>query len=388
MSQSTIPNPQSTITTIGMLGSGQLGRMAAIEARRMGYRVHVFSPDRHSPTAQVADRETVADYTDLEAVREFAQQVDVVTYEFENVPLATAVAAAEFGPVHPHPGVLAVAQNRLREKSFMVANGLPVAPFAPVHSLADLQAAVAHIGTPAVLKTAEAGYDGKGQVKINHVDEVTAAWEAIGRQPAILEGFVHFVKELSVVAARGMAGDVAHYGAIENEHRHHILDLSLSPARVPAAVAAQAVEYAQIVLERLDVIGVLCVEFFLTADNHLLLNEIAPRPHNSGHLTIESHVTSQFEQQVRAVCGLPLGSTAQMRPAAMLNLLGDSWPTTGQEPNWAAVHAIPHVKLHLYGKHEARPGRKMGHLTAVGDTLEQAMAAVEQARAILNPSQS
>ena len=361
-----------------MLGSGQLGRMFAIEARRMGYRVHVFSPERDSPTGQVADHETIAAYDDLEAVRAFAQQVDVVTYEFENVPLATAAACAAHVPVHPSPAVLAIAQNRLREKAFMAANGLPVPPFVPVHSAADLHTALAQIGTPAVLKTAESGYDGKGQVKISHVAEATAAWEAIGRQPAILEGFVPFVKELSVVAARGQQGDFAHYGAIENEHRDHILYRSISPARVPYEVAERAIQYAQIVLECLDVVGVLCVEFFLTADNTLLLNEIAPRPHNSGHLTIESHQTNQFEQQVRAVCGLPLGSTAQLRPAAMLNLLGDVWPAHGQ-PAWVAVHAIPHVKLHLYGKHTARKGRKMGHLTAVGETVEEAVVVLSEA---------
>ena len=379
--KSKIQNPNSNIT-IGMLGSGQLGRMAAIEARRMGYTVHVFSPEPHSPTGQVADHETVADYLDLEAVRAFAQQVDVVTYEFENVPLATATACAEHVPVYPSPHVLATAQNRLREKAFMAENGLPVPPFAPVYRLADLQAGLVALGTPAVLKTAESGYDGKGQVKIHHADEATAAWAAIGQQPAILEAFVPFVQELSVVAARGQQGDFAHYGTIENEHQNHILYRSISPARVPTAVAEQAVAYARIVLECLDVIGVLCVEFFLTADHRLLLNEIAPRPHNSGHLTIESHHTSQFEQQVRAVCGLPLGNPAQRLPAVMLNLLGDVWPAEG-EPNWAAIHAIPNLKLHLYGKHTPRPGRKMGHLTAVGHTIEEALTAVAQAERVI-----
>lgn len=368
--------------TIGMLGSGQLGRMFTVAAKQMGYRVHVFSPSNDTPTGQLADREITADYLDLDAVRQFAHEVDVITYEFENVPLATALAAAEIVPVHPNPRALAVAQNRIREKLFMREQGLPVAPFAPVRSLADLQQALPEIGVPAVLKTAESGYDGKGQVKIEAITAAAAAWEAINGKAAILESFVTFDREVSVVGARDVYGNFAHYGVIENRHRDHILDLSFAPAQLTEAVVNNAIKYAQIVLKKLDVVGVLCVEFFVTPNGELLLNEIAPRPHNSGHLTIESHQTSQFEQQLRAVCGLPLGRTEQLRPGAMANLLGDLWPPHG-EPDWAAVCADPRIKLHLYGKSEARPGRKMGHLVALGATVEEAITAVQQARRLL-----
>jgi 5-(carboxyamino)imidazole ribonucleotide synthase len=353
--------------------------MLALSARQMGYKVHVFSPDTPSPAGQIADHEFVADYLDLDQIRAFARTVDVITYEFENVPLATALAAAELVDVRPGPQVLAVAQNRIREKLFMRDNGLPVAPFAPVQNLGELQQALQTIGTPAVLKTAESGYDGKGQFKLTQASQAEEAWQAIGQKPAILESFVQFEREVSVVAARAVDGSFAHYGVIENKHARHILDLSLSPARVGPAVLEKAVQYAEVVLQKLDVVGVLCVEFFLQADGSLLLNEIAPRPHNSGHLTIESHTTSQFEQQLRAVCGLPLGSTTQRRPAAMANLLGDLWPEVG-EPRWEAVLALPEVHLHLYGKETARPGRKMGHLTALGHSVEEAIKLVLRAR--------
>ncbi len=365
--------------TIGMLGSGQLGRMFTIAAKQMGYRVVVFSPGQDTPTGQLADKEITAAYLDLDAVRAFAQEVDVITYEFENVPLATALAAAEIVPVHPNPNALAIAQNRIREKLFMREHGLPVVPFAPVQSLADLQTALKEIGVPAVLKTAESGYDGKGQVKIEDATEAAEAWDAIGQKAAVLEGWATFAKEISVVGGRDIYGQFAHYGAIENDHHNHILDLSISPARVSEETINNAVKFAQIVLEKLDVVGVLCVEFFMKPSGELLINEIAPRPHNSGHLTIESHMTSQFEQQLRTICGLPLGDTAQLRPGAMVNLLGDLWPADSQ-PDWAAVCADPRVKLHLYGKAEARPGRKMGHLTALGETSEQAAQTVLAAR--------
>lgn len=380
--------------TIGILGSGQLGRMLALAARAMGYRVHVYSPDRHSPAGQLADREFVAAYDDLDAVRQFAQGVDVVTYEFENVPAATAVACREFVPLRPGPHVLHVAQNRLREKQFFVSQGLPTAPFVAVGSLEHLLAGLETIGAPAILKTASSGYDGKGQVKIangqwpmaNRQSQAAAAWDAINHQPAILEGFVEFEREVSVVAARGIDGAFAHYGLIHNDHANHILDVSQAPADVLPEVAEEAVEMARTVLEGLDVVGVLCVEFFLLANGRLLLNEIAPRPHNSGHLTIEACMTSQFEQQLRAVCGLPLGDARYHSPAAMANLLGDLWfPHAAlrapESPNWTAVLAHhPTIKLHLYGKTEARPGRKMGHITALAETAAAAAILVRQAR--------
>lgn len=367
--------------TVGVLGSGQLGRMFAIAARRMGYRVHTLSPDDDTPTGQVADREIKAAYDDLDAVRGFARGVDVVTFEFENVSAAATAAAAEHAPVRPAGSVLHTTQHRLREKGFLSGSGFPVAPFAPVRSLAELQAALATIGAPAVLKTAGWGYDGKGQAKIAGPGEAASAWEAIGGQEAVLEAFVDFDREVSVVAARGLDGAFSHFGVIENRHRNHILDVSTAPAAVPPEVEGEAVEIARGILEGLEVVGVLCVEMFLTRDGRLLVNELAPRPHNSGHLTFDACVTSQFEQQLRAICGLPLGSTELLRPAAMANLLGDLW--AGGEPDWAAACALPDVKLHLYGKAAARPGRKMGHLTAMATTPEEAMRKVLAARQAL-----
>ena len=367
--------------TLGVLGSGQLGRMFAIAARQMGYRVHTFSPDRDSPTGQVADRETVASYDDLEAVRRFSQSVDVVTFEFENVSTEAAHAAAEHAPVRPDGSVLHTTQNRLREKRFLASVGFPVTPFAPVHSPTDLDAALLHLGCPAVLKTAGFGYDGKGQVKIAAPGEAASGLAALGNAEAVLEAFVPFAFEVSVIGARGADGAFAHFGVVENTHERHILDVTTSPADIPPNVAQEAVEIARGVMEALGVIGVLCVEFFITAQNQLLINELAPRPHNSGHFTIDACATSQFEQQVRAVCGLPLGSTEQVRPAAMANLLGDLW--TGGEPDWLAALDYPDVKLHLYGKSEARPGRKMGHLTVLADTGAEAAKRVRAARAAL-----
>jgi 5-(carboxyamino)imidazole ribonucleotide synthase len=368
--------------TIGVFGSGQLGRMLALVARRLGYRIHTFSPEANSPTGQVADREICAPYTDLDAVRRFVQAVDVVTFEFENVAAEVAQMAEAAGvPVRPGGWVLHTTQNRLREKRFLAEAGLPVTGFAEVHSLADLQTGLTQLGCPAVLKTAAFGYDGKGQAKITHPDEATTAWRAIGEQPAVLEAFVNFAREVSVVAARGGDGSFAHYGVIENLHRNHILDLSLAPARVAPQVVTDAIEIARTILTKLDVVGVLCVELFLTHDDRLLVNELAPRPHNSGHLTIEGAVTSQFEQQLRAVCGLPLGATTLVRPAAMVNLLGDLWAQG--EPNWAAALALSDVKLHLYGKETARPGRKMGHLTALAESVDETQKLVLAAKAQL-----
>lgn len=368
---------------IGVFGSGQLGRMLALAARAMGYRIHTFSPEQDSPTGQIADREVCAPYDDLDAVRDFVRRVDVVTFEFENVAAAVAQVAAEEGaPVRPGDHVLHTTQQRLREKGFLARSGLPVTPFAAINTEAELLAAIRQIGAPAVLKTAAFGYDGKGQVRIDDPAQALAAWDAIGRQEAILEGFVDFEREVSVVAARGVDGAFAHWGVIENTHRNHILDVSMAPAAVEPRIAADAVELAHAVLTQLDVVGVLCVEMFLDRRGRLLINELAPRPHNSGHLTIEAAVTSQFEQQARAVCGLPLGSTELLRPAAMANLLGDVWETG--EPNWAAALAVPGVKLHLYGKKEPRVGRKMGHLTALAGTIEDARAKVVQARTALS----
>ncbi len=367
--------------TIGVLGSGQLGRMFAIAARRMGYRVHTFSPDSDTPTGQVADREYEHPYDDLDAVREFARGVSVVTFEFENVPSEAVEAAAALAPVRPSGAVLYTTQNRLREKKFLARGGFPVAPFRHVVGHADLRAALAEVGFPAVLKTAGFGYDGKGQTKINSEADVQGALAALGGREAVLEAFVDFEREVSVVAARGHRGEFRHYGVVENAHRRHILDLSVAPAPLPPEAAREAVEIARAVLEDLDVVGVMCVEFFVARDGRFLVNELAPRPHNSGHLTFDACVTSQFEQQLRAVCGLPLGATDLLRPAAMANLLGDLWQ--GGEPDWRAAASFPAVKLHLYGKTEPRPGRKMGHLTALADTPEEAARTALAARQAL-----
>lgn len=368
---------------VGVLGSGQLGRMFAIAARRMGYRVHVLSPESDTPTGQVADVEVTAAYDDLDAVRRFAAQVDAVTFEFENVPAATAAAAAELAPVRPDGQVLHVCQERLREKAFLAGTGLPVPPFAAVRTVEDIGPALQRVGTPAVLKTAAFGYDGKGQARVGNAAEAGAAFAAAGGQPCILEAFVDFDREVSVVAARGLDGAFAHWGVIDNAHRNHILDVSVSPAPVPAAVEKAALEIARTILDSLRVVGVLCVEMFLTRSGDLLVNELAPRPHNSGHLTVDASLTSQFEQQLRAVCGLPLGSTEGVRAAAMANLLGDLWGNG--EPDWAAACAVPNVKLHLYGKAAPRPGRKMGHLTALAASPDEARWAVLHARAALAP---
>jgi len=366
---------------IGVLGSGQLGRMFAIAARRMGYRVHTYSPDDDTPTGQVADLETNASYDDLDRVREFARSVEVLTFEFENIPVQAVAAASEHTVVRPAGGVLATTQHRLREKMFLREAGLPTVAFHAVRTTADLRAAIETIGCPAVLKTAGWGYDGKGQVKIASPAEAERAWDQIGKCESVLEAFVDLDREVSVVAARGVDGEVADFGVIDNTHVNHILDVSVSPAGLPGRLEAEATQIARAILERLDVVGVLCVEFFVTRDGQLLVNELAPRPHNSGHLTVDACVTSQFEQQLRAICQLPLGSTEQLRPAAMANLLGDLWQNGA--PHWTAACRHAGVKLHLYGKAEPRPGRKMGHLTAMAERPALARERVLRARAAL-----
>jgi len=384
--RTTIFQPILPGSVIGVLGSGQLGRMFAIAARRMGYRVHTFSPETDTPTGQVADVEIKAHYDDLIAVRGFAADVDVVTFEFENVPATTAQAAAECAPVRPGGSVLHVTQNRLREKTFLREHGFPVTPFRAVNSLEDLKTGLNELGCPAVLKTAGFGYDGKGQTKITGADQAEVALASAGKQEMVLEAWVDFALELSVIGARGIDGSFTHWGVIQNDHRHHILDVSIAPANLSREITQEAIAIARATLEQLDVVGVLCVEFFLTADGKLLINELAPRPHNSGHLTFDACVTSQFEQQLRAVCGLPLGSTELLRPAAMANLLGDLWPCVrgeAGEPDWAAACALPNVKLHLYGKLAPKPGRKMGHLTAMAESPDEAAGLVRKAREAL-----
>ncbi len=370
--------------TIGVLGSGQLGRMFALAARRLGYRVHTYSPHYDTPTGQVADREVQAPYEDLDAVAKFASEVDVVTFEFENIPLVTAEAAATRAAVRPSGAVLHIAQNRIREKGTLTKAGIAVTPYWEIRSLDQLQAALAEANGSAVLKTAGWGYDGKGQVRIDQPDQAAAAWKAVDSEEAVLEQWVDFQQEVSVVAARGLDGQMANYGVIHNDHCNHILDVSIAPADVSSKVEHEAVEIAYAVLELLDVVGVLCVEFFVTTDEQLLVNELAPRPHNSGHLTWDACMTGQFEQQLRAICGLPLGSTEYVRAAAMANLLGEQWQNG--TPDWAAACALPGVHLHLYGKQEARVGRKMGHITALADTPSEASSLALQAREMLSGS--
>ncbi|MCI0743810.1 MAG: 5-(carboxyamino)imidazole ribonucleotide synthase [Verrucomicrobia subdivision 3 bacterium] len=374
-------NPATPIlpgATIGVLGGGQLGRMFAIAARELGYRIHVYSPDDDSPAGQIGDLEYAAAYEDLDRIREFARRVNVVTFEFENVHAASTAAAAEFAPVRPDGWVLHTTQNRLREKSFLTQNGFPVTPFRAINSLTDLESAARDLGLPAVLKTADFGYDGKGQVKLGPGANYAEAFAGLRGAEGIYETFVDFEKELSVVAARTLSGQFQAFPVFENTHANHILDVTFAPAAIEERLAEEAVDLAEGILTKLDLVGLLTVEMFLTRDGRLLVNELAPRTHNSGHLTIDACVTSQFEQQVRAVCGLPLGSTELYAPAAMANLLGDLWRPG--EPQWANALEDPSVKLHLYGKREPRPGRKMGHLTATARTTSEALRRVIRAR--------
>jgi 5-(carboxyamino)imidazole ribonucleotide synthase len=365
-------------STIGVLGSGQLGRMLGLAARRLGYRIHTYSPDRDSPTGQIADAEIAGSYDDLDALRAFAGAVDVVTFEFENVPIAAIDAIETLAPVRPSGLALHTSQQRAREKTFLADHGFPTAAFARAVTLDELWDAAARVGTPAIIKTAAFGYDGKGQHKVTTPADVAHIWDAIGHQEAIVEKFISLQAEISIIAARGLDGAIVEYPPFENRHRNHILDLTTAPALVPEAIAARAAEITRAILNQLQYVGVLCVEFFVSTDGELLVNELAPRPHNSGHLTFDAAVTSQFEQQERAICGLPLGSPELLRPAAMANLLGDLW--VDGTPNWAAACRFPDVKLHLYGKEQPRAGRKMGHLTAIGRTVQEAQDRVIAAR--------
>jgi len=364
--------------TIGVLGSGQLGRMFALAARELGYRILVFSPENDSPTGQIADDEFSFRYDNLDRIREFARQVQVITFEFENVPSATTDAAAEIVPVRPAGKVLHITQHRLREKTFLSENGFPVTPFRRISSFQELERAARDLGFPAVLKTASFGYDGKGQQKLEGTDQLPASWENLGGAEGIYEAYVDFEKELSVIGARTLDGQISTFPVFENSHSNHILDITFSPAPIAPDVASAASSIASGILEKLDVVGLLTVELFLTKSGRLLVNELAPRTHNSGHLTIDACATSQFEQQVRAVCGLPLGSTDLRSPAAMANLLGNHWQNG--IPDWSAALNDPSVKLHLYGKAEPRIGRKMGHLTATAPSVEEAVDRVRHAR--------
>ena len=342
--------------TIGILGGGQLGRMSALAAAELGYRCHVYAPDADSPGMQVAAASTVADYEDAAALAAFAAAVDVVTFEFENVPVRTLEILAPLVPCRPGMKALAVCQDRLQEKAFFQSAGVPVAPWRAVRSEADLAEAMAEIGLPAVLKTTRLGYDGRGQAVLRQPEDAAAAWAALSPKPLILEAFVPFSQEISAIAARGDDGGTATFDAVENRHSHHILDLSFAPARVPAAVAQAARDHAARVAGALELVGLLAVEFFLLPDGRLLGNEIAPRPHNSGHWTMDACQSSQFHQHIRAVAGLPLADTTRHSDAVMRNLVGPEGMA-----KLPALLGQAGVSVHLYGKAAARTGRKMGH---------------------------
>ena len=368
-------------TTIGIVGGGQLGRMLAQTARQHGYGVAVFTGGGSgSPAGVLADREFSGSFDDPEEVAGFLAMVDALTWEFENVDTALADAAEAMGVVvRPSGSIIAVAQDRELEKQALTAAGVGVSPWRSAETLADLEVAVDALGVPVIAKTARFGYDGKGQVRINNRDEIAAAWDLLGGARLVVESLISFDRELSVVVARGIDGEIVDHGVMENTHVNHIIDTTVVPAMVDAATAEAARKTAHMVAEGLELVGVLCVELFDTAEG-LLVNEIAPRPHNSCHCTIEAAAAGQFEQQLRAVTGMPLGD-GSCRPAAMAQLLGDLWESG--EPDWSAVLGQPGVHLHLYGKSEARPGRKMGHLTCVSDDPARALRQVLEAREAL-----
>lgn len=367
---------------LGVIGGGQLGRMFLQAAQRLGYGTGVLSATADGPAAQVAQWSVIAPPDHLPALRKFADRADAVTVEFENVSAPALRWLGRRKPVRPGWRTVWVSQNRLREKGFLHRQRFPHAPFRPVRTYEELVGAVESLGTPLILKTAASGYDGKGQVRVDDRGEAEAAWSSLNRVACVAEGWVRFAAEVSVVVARGVDGSAVTYPVALNRHEHHILDTTVTPAPVGPWVSQRARELALAVSQTLGTVGVLTVEFFLTEAGDLMVNELAPRPHNSGHLTIEAAVTSQFEQQVRALCGLPLGSSNLVEPASMVNLLGDLW--AWGEPDWdSALGADPGVKLHLYGKQTPRPGRKMGHLTVLDPDPEAALARALAARRAL-----
>lgn len=352
--------------TIGVLGGGQLGRMLAQAAQSLGYRVHVYEPQPHCPAGAVANREVNASYEDEDALIDFARGVDVVTYEFENIPAAALAVIAPLVPLHPNAAVLHTTQNRQREKAWLKANGFPHVAYAEALD-GDIAPAVAQVGLPCVVKTADFGYDGKGQMKLSSSADLEQATAIFRGRRCVVEAWCEFSCELSVIVARSTTGETRAFPVSENIHTQHILDFSIVPARVAPAVAHAAEALAARIAEKIGVVGLLAVELFLTTTGELVVNELAPRPHNSGHWSLDGGETSQFEQHVRAVCGLPLGAVVVREPTVMVNILGDAWKWAEGKvvgaPHWAAILAAPRAKLHLYGKAEPRPGRKMGHFT-------------------------
>jgi 5-(carboxyamino)imidazole ribonucleotide synthase len=344
--------------TIGIVGGGQLGRMSAMAAARLGYRCHILTPEPDSPASHVAAGVTLGDYEDPAALRDFALHADVITFEFENVSAEGLDLLASIKPVRPSPAVLRVSQDRIIEKSFINGAGVPTAPWAPVETLAELVAAVGRIGLPAILKTTRMGYDGRGQARLERPEDLAPAYERLLPRPLILEGVVDFSCEISVICARGADGAYTVFDTVENRHRDHILDLTFAPARIPEATAAAAQAIARRVADGLELVGLLAVEMFVAADGRVLANEIAPRPHNSGHWTIDACPASQFEMHIRAIAGLPLPAAARHSDAVMKNLVGPE-----EMALWPEVLATPGLIPHLYGKREVRAGRKMGHVT-------------------------
>jgi 5-(carboxyamino)imidazole ribonucleotide synthase len=367
---------------LGMLGGGQLGRMFTLAAHSMGYRVAVLDPDSRSPAGAIADVHLKAAYQDREALQQLADSCVAVTTEFENVPADSLRWLAAHCTVRPTGDSVSIAQDRIREKRFLTQNGFEVAPYVAIERIEDCQRIDPAL-LPGILKRARFGYDGKGQARVATIEDVRTAFAALGSEACVLEKQVSLACEVSVVAARGADGATLSFPVAENQHRDGILDVSIVPARVSPKLAQRAEAAAQAVAVKLGYCGVLAVEFFVTTDGALLVNEIAPRPHNSGHYTIDACATSQFEQQVRTLCGLPLGDTRLLSPVVMVNLLGDVWQS-GQ-PAWDAVFACPDAKLHLYGKHEARPGRKMGHYTVLGADSDDALAKALAIRSKLSP---
>ncbi|MBK6779289.1 MAG: 5-(carboxyamino)imidazole ribonucleotide synthase [Gemmatimonadetes bacterium] len=363
---------------LGLLGGGQLGRMFTQAALRMGFEVAVLDPDPASPAGRIATRHLHAAYTDQAALRELGGLACAVTTEFENVPADSLAFLRQFCPVRPGPEAVQVTQDREAEKTFARTHGLDTAPFHPILREADCAEAFRHIKAPALLKTSRLGYDGKGQAGIGTLEELVAAFRGFGGQPCVLEARLDLDAEISVVLARGTDGSIVTYPVAENRHVQGILDTSVVPARVPEALAAEARAAAARLATAMDYVGTMAVEFFVVGGGRLVVNEMAPRPHNSGHYTLDACATDQFEQQVRAVAGLPLGDTSLLRPATMVNLLGDLW--AGGPPRWDRALADPGVHLHLYGKTEPRPGRKMGHLTVLAGAPELALAGALAAR--------
>ncbi|MDR3411127.1 MAG: 5-(carboxyamino)imidazole ribonucleotide synthase [Formivibrio sp.] len=364
---------------LGILGGGQLGRMFTVAAKTMGYRVTVLDPDPHAPAADFADVHLCQNYHDAEALAELARTCAAITTEFENVSADSMRWLAKQGvPVSPSGECVAIAQDRIAEKNFIREAGLAIAPFLAVNTAADLEGDIS-AWLPGILKTARLGYDGKGQIRVKTAEEAHIALSEFKHQPCVLEKMLPLKCEISAIVTRTAAGEIASFPVSENEHPTGILDVSIVPARVKPEIAEQAQAMAQQLAAALDYVGVLAVELFIQDDDSLVINEIAPRPHNSGHFTQDATLTSQFEQQVRAMCNLYPGKPDLISPVVMVNLLGDVWGEDGSEPNWEVLMTAPNAKLHLYGKKEARPGRKMGHYNVLGESADKAL---EQARAI------